>query len=139
MVLYVMVLCVMRLAIRILLITREECGTGLALGFGVGWGCGLVFEDVVGADECERLGIGLDEVGACGVDALHARLGAFEAIGFEEVGECGQGDVVEVAEVERRDGGVEEVVEEGFGERGQWAMSSRQRGRGRMRGVVFGL
>tara|TARA_A100000171_G_C2094354_1_gene126208 strand:- start:207 stop:629 length:423 start_codon:yes stop_codon:yes gene_type:complete len=51
---------------------REKSGTGFALGFGVGRGFGFVFEDVVGADEGEGLCLGLDEVGAGGVDAAHA-------------------------------------------------------------------
>ena len=59
-------------------IAGDELGRGFALGFGVGGGFGFVFEQVVGAHEGEGFCVGLDEVGAGGVDALHARLGALE-------------------------------------------------------------
>jgi len=69
---------------------RAEGRCGFALCFGVGGGCGFVFEDVVCADECDGFGFWLDEVGARRVDALHAGLGEFELVGLEEVGECGE-------------------------------------------------
>jgi len=51
----------------------------------------------VGADECERLGVGFDEVGSGGVDALHARLGAFEVGRLEQVSELVQCELMDVA------------------------------------------
>ena len=50
----------------------EERRRGFALSLGVGGGGWFVFEDVVRAHEGEGLGVGPDEAGACGVDALHA-------------------------------------------------------------------
>ena len=39
----------------------EELGCGFALGFGVGWGCGFVFEDVGEAGGCQGAGFGFDD------------------------------------------------------------------------------
>ena len=81
-------------------------------------GGGFVFKEVVGADEREGLGLGFDDRGAGCVDALGCVLCAAELVGLEEVGELGEGEVVEFAEFEGGDGGVEEVFEEGGGEGG---------------------
>ena len=88
---------------------REERRCGFALGLGVRGGGGFVFEEVVCADERECLGLGFDDRGAGGVDALGCVLCAAELVGLEEVGEFGKGEVVEFAEIEGGDGGVEEV------------------------------
>jgi len=75
-------------------------------------GFGLVFEQV--ADACGGEGSGLGgEYGLTrGVDALDVCDGLFVCFGFEEVGEFGELVVVELAEIEGGEGGVEEVLEE---------------------------
>ncbi|MCA9276248.1 MAG: hypothetical protein KDA29_09500 [Phycisphaerales bacterium] len=108
----------------------EERAGSFALGFGVGRGFGAVLEDVVGADEGEGLGLGLDNAGARGVDALDEIAGAVEGGGLEELGEFVEGEMVELAEVEGGDGGVEEVFEELVGEGGRgirdWGLGIRK-------------
>jgi len=87
-----------------------------ALGFGVGGGCWFVFEDVGEAGGCQGAGFGVDDGSAGGVDALEGALGGLEGFGFEGGGELGEGDLVEVAEIQRRDRGVEEVFQECVGD-----------------------
>jgi hypothetical protein len=49
-----------------------------ALGFGVGWGCGFVFEHVGEAGGCQGAGFGVDDLLARRVDALEGALGGLE-------------------------------------------------------------
>ncbi|MBM92237.1 MAG: hypothetical protein CMJ35_11595 [Phycisphaerae bacterium] len=80
----------------------------------MGGGFGSVAEEVGEAGEGEGLGLVFEELAAVGVDAHEAGVGAFEAWGGEEVVELLEGEVVELAEFGGGDGGVEEVVDEGF-------------------------
>lgn len=82
---------------------------------GGGW---FVFELVGEAGGCQGLGFGFDDCGSCGVDALEGLDGLLEGFGFEDSCEFGQGELVQVAQVEGGDGGVEEVLHQGVGDGG---------------------
>ena len=64
-------------------------------------GCfGLVLEEVEDAGLGDGARLGLEEGGAGAVDALGAVEGGLEGVGLEELGELGEGEVVEAAELE---------------------------------------
>ena len=69
----------------------------------MGWGFGFVFELVGEAGGGEGLGFGFDDGGSCGVDAGEGFDGLFEGFGFEGCCEFGEGNLMEVAEVEGGD------------------------------------
>lgn len=96
----------------------ENRDGGFSLGFGVCGGCWFVFEDVGEAGGCQGAGLGLDDGLACVGDALDGGDGLAVGFGFEGGGELGERYAVDLAEVERGDGWVGEVFEEGVGEGG---------------------
>ncbi|MHA7813422.1 MAG: hypothetical protein ACX94C_08530 [Phycisphaerales bacterium] len=101
----------------------EEGGGGFAGGFGVFFGFGFVFEQVGHAGQGQGFGFGLHEFAAGAGDGLDGAFGDVELLGVDDVVELGEGDLVEVAEVEDADGWVEEVLEEGVGEAGKRGIS----------------
>lgn len=96
----------------------EERGGGFALGFGFGAGGGGGFELVEEAGLGERSGFGVEQGGAGGVDAGRVMHGGLVVARFEQVGELLEREVVEAAQLQGRDGGVEEVLEQGVAEGG---------------------
>ncbi len=86
------------------------------MGFGVGRGLWFVFEDVGEAGGCQGAGFGFEDFLTGCVDALEGFFGGDEGFGFEGGCKFGEGDLVEVAQVERGDGGVEEVLQKCVGD-----------------------
>jgi len=82
----------------------------------MGGGFGAVFEKIGEAGGCEGAGFGFDDGSARSVDALEGFFGGSEGFGFEGGCEFGEGYLVEVAQIQRRDRGVEEVLEQGVGD-----------------------
>ncbi len=82
--------------------SQEGVG-GFALGLGVGWGFWFVFEDIREASGCEGAGFGFDDFDACLGDAFDGGGGLLVGFGFEQVGELGEGELVEAAKVEGGD------------------------------------
>ncbi len=66
----------------------------------MGGGRGFVFELIGQAGGGEGLGFGFDDGCACFVDALEGFSCGDESFGLQQVGEFGEGELVEVAEVE---------------------------------------
>jgi len=89
---------------------------GFAAGLGFGGGDGGGAEDFVEAGGGEGGGFGVEEGLAGRVDAVEGVEDGGEVLGFEEFGDLGEGQAVEVAEVERGDAGLEEGVEEAVGQ-----------------------
>lgn len=93
-----------------------DCGRGFADGLGVLGGLGLVFELIGEACGREGAGFGFDQ-GFTGVgNAFDGFACAVEVFGVEDGCELGEFEVVELAEFEGGEGGVDEVFEEGAGE-----------------------
>ena len=82
----------------------------------MGGGLGLVFELIGETGGGLGAGFGLDDGSAGGGDALDGGGGLFVGFGLEQIGELGEGEGVEAAEIEGGDGWVGEVFEEGVGE-----------------------
>jgi len=88
-----------------------ELGRGLALRLGVSFVLGLVSEDVGEARERQCLRLGGEQLGAFIADFRDTLLGEGIVLGAEDVAQLGEGEIVEVAQVERGDGWVDEVLE----------------------------
>lgn len=90
----------------------QECGRGLADGFGARGGLGAVAAHIGEAGVGEGGGLAVDEGGSGGVDAFEGVEGVGEGLGFEDGGELGEGEAVDLAEVEGGDARVDEVLED---------------------------
>lgn len=89
-----------------------DFGRGFAGGLGGLGGCGWLLGDSGEGFEGGGFGLGLDELGAGLVDLGDGRREGLEVGGLDEGEEVGEGDVVDVAEVEGGEGAVEEVSRE---------------------------
>ncbi len=108
----------------------EEGGGGFADGFGVGGGFGALLGDAGEGGDGGEAGFELGQLGSGFVDLGEAGLEVLELGGVDELGELGEGEVVVVAQVERGDGGVEEVADEGVGKRRDLGLGIRDWGGG---------
>ncbi|MHA7812912.1 MAG: hypothetical protein ACX94C_05920 [Phycisphaerales bacterium] len=95
-----------------------ECGGGLADGFGVAVGFGALAGDVFECGGGGVAGFVVDEVFALGAHVLESGFEVGELLAVRDGDELGEGEVVVVAELERGDRGVQQVVHEGVGEGG---------------------
>ena len=109
----------------------EEDGRGFAEGFVVGVLLGEVGGGFEGGEGLE-VGLGLDHGLTRGVDGLDRFDRGLVVGGLGDFAELGEGEAVDLADEDGGHRGIEEVFEEGFGERGTGHLGLATGGRGRV-------